>query len=268
MPTQPWMSELTALARVVPTAPGEARDTAFAALAESLRPRLVARAAGRFCLRDQAEDLAHEVCLRIQSRFETYDREEAFWPWARRILDNACVDYLRRSRRYRTLEDPTVAGGPPDPLVCLIIQSEFERCWRLLWLEGGYPHQQLAFAIRRMLAEPRCSLDHIKTTDACTPLRRLTVQFFADWLDEAGVARRSRRGRELSNDMAPLCRKLKHVFEDLLNPHDSRDNYRCQVLRQRTGQTTLACYVKRGPLTSEHLSNWIHRVRQRVEAAS
>lgn len=79
---------------------------ALARLVEEQRSRIVALArffTGRV---EDAEDLAHDILLRLVQSLPSLGAAETFDVWVYRLSRNRCVDHFRRRRRE--------AGWPPD----------------------------------------------------------------------------------------------------------------------------------------------------------
>jgi RNA polymerase sigma factor (sigma-70 family) len=76
--------------------------------------------------RDEAEDAANDVFLRVQRRFETYDPTYSLSNWILKIASNYCIDVLRRRGVEKRLfgidasELPEPASDRPGPLSSLL----------------------------------------------------------------------------------------------------------------------------------------------------
>lgn len=72
--------------------------------------------------RDDAEDAAQEVFIRLHKSLDQYDPNRAFRSWLLRITHNLCIDHIRK-RRLATVSfdepiptgDGEVGWDPPDP---------------------------------------------------------------------------------------------------------------------------------------------------------
>ena len=51
--------------------------------------------------RDQVEDLAQEVFLKVFSSLRTFDNNRPLLPWISRITANCCLDEIRKIRRRK-----------------------------------------------------------------------------------------------------------------------------------------------------------------------
>lgn len=61
--------------------------------------------------KDDAEDAAQEVFVRLHRSLGQYDPERAFRSWLLRITHNLCIDHLRRRRMSTvSLDEPIQAG--------------------------------------------------------------------------------------------------------------------------------------------------------------
>ena len=75
----------------------EQDETAWARLADRYREPLVRFCASYVSDAHQAEDIAHDVLVRIRERCHTFDPGQTFRPWLYRIARNRCIDYLRQA---------------------------------------------------------------------------------------------------------------------------------------------------------------------------
>jgi len=72
--------------------------------------------------RHAAEDAAHDVFFRAQSRLETYDRALPFSSWILKVASNHCIDILRRrgiEKRLFETDEPealNLSSSQPSPL--------------------------------------------------------------------------------------------------------------------------------------------------------
>lgn len=74
------------------------------------------RLAWRICYdRDEANDMAQEVFLRVFQKLPQYDEGRAFAPWFYRVATNVCLNYKRdRGPRPASLDAP-MGGGDDSP---------------------------------------------------------------------------------------------------------------------------------------------------------
>lgn len=63
---------------------------------------------------DLAEDCAQKALIRIHERFIDCDNPAGFRTWARRIVSNLTIDWLRREKRLAPLEPPGEGEAPPE----------------------------------------------------------------------------------------------------------------------------------------------------------
>ena len=77
----------------------------------------VYRLAYRCCgVREEAEDVAQEVFLKVLRKLDTFRGKSAFRTWLYRITVNTARDTLRARSTARSREEPIDAeGGGPDP---------------------------------------------------------------------------------------------------------------------------------------------------------
>jgi RNA polymerase sigma-70 factor (ECF subfamily) len=64
---------------------------------------------------DAAEDATHEVFLRAQRKFATYDPSLPFSSWLLGIASNHCIDLLRRRSTEKRIFDPDSSDGTEPP---------------------------------------------------------------------------------------------------------------------------------------------------------
>jgi len=64
---------------------------------------------------EAAEDAAHEVFLRAQSRFSTYDSSLPLSSWLSGIATNYCIDVLRRRGTEKRIFDSEPSEGLDSP---------------------------------------------------------------------------------------------------------------------------------------------------------
>jgi RNA polymerase sigma-70 factor (ECF subfamily) len=101
-----------------PTAPliaqAAAGDAAaFARLVESSYPMIYA-AAYKWCAsREDAEDIAQEVCAKLPEKLGSFRAEARFSSWLYRVTLNAVHDYGRTAGRHRRRERPFAEGFDP-----------------------------------------------------------------------------------------------------------------------------------------------------------
>jgi RNA polymerase sigma-70 factor (ECF subfamily) len=80
--------------------------------------------------REDAEDAASEVFMKVRAAIDRYDPSRPFQPWLVGIASRHCLDRLRRRRRERLLfenepAEPSVAGSPlPAPLAGVLAEED------------------------------------------------------------------------------------------------------------------------------------------------
>jgi len=63
------------------------------------------RVAYRFCgNRQDAEDIAQEICIKLVDKLESYKGDSAFSTWLYRVVVNACRDYFKSQGARRKTE--------------------------------------------------------------------------------------------------------------------------------------------------------------------
>lgn len=69
--------------------------------------------------RREAEDQAQEAFIRAYERLRTFDADQPFGPWMRRVAANVCLNRLQRARPITAPlddeHDDGLAGGESDP---------------------------------------------------------------------------------------------------------------------------------------------------------
>lgn len=82
------------------------------------------RLAWRFCgQRELAEDIAHDVCVKLARNIQNYRGEAAFSTWLYRIVFTTAADSLRQNQRMQAhapshiaaLVEQSPGAGPPSP---------------------------------------------------------------------------------------------------------------------------------------------------------
>jgi len=62
--------------------------------------------------REDAEDAASEVFVRLPRALATYDRAQPFWNWLSTVARHHCVDRLRTRRSEQRVFEPATSDGP------------------------------------------------------------------------------------------------------------------------------------------------------------
>lgn len=89
---------------------------------------LVLRVAQRLLLnREDAQDAAQEVFLRLHRSLKHFEQEQEFAPWLYRMTVNICHDVRRRRKREIPLEDAMEAPAmSPDAEATVLLQQQQE----------------------------------------------------------------------------------------------------------------------------------------------
>ena len=87
---------------------GESR--AFAALADRYYMTVYRYAFRWVSVREDAEDIAQEVFIRLANSLHTFNRQAAFTTWLYRVTANCAKDFLRKHSRL----DKNRSFDPPD----------------------------------------------------------------------------------------------------------------------------------------------------------
>lgn len=90
-----------------------------------LHERQVLRTAQRLLLnRDDAQDAAQEVFLRLHRKLGQIRQDADLGPWLYRVTVNICLDMLRRSKRKGETADVETGGSALDPEQALARSEE------------------------------------------------------------------------------------------------------------------------------------------------
>jgi len=137
-------------------------DDAFDRLARHYRAAVVAVTFSRVGNRDEAEDLAQEVLIKVRGKLCELREPEAFPAWLKTIALNVCRTWYRRFVRWpesleQSAEGRKIADWSPGPLDVLLAR-ERQREWRralirlpdanrlalLMHIWGDYSHAEIA----------------------------------------------------------------------------------------------------------------------------
>ena len=106
-------------------------ETALTELVEPIRRPLFAYLYRMVTNRADADDLMHDVLIRVMENLRTYRGQARFKTWVFGIATHACLDHLRTKKRWRVeaqLEGEREHDGDPgqvEALVALINQQDF-----------------------------------------------------------------------------------------------------------------------------------------------
>lgn len=82
--------------------------TAFAAVIEAHYDAIYRMAWRWLGVREEAEDVAQDVCVKLASAITSFRGTAEFSTWLYRLTYNVAIDHLRMRRRARRNEDPDV----------------------------------------------------------------------------------------------------------------------------------------------------------------
>src|SRR5512145_3196259 len=82
---------------------------AFASLTEGYRSELQVHCYRMLGSLEDARDLVHETLLRAWTKRESFEGRSTFRAWLYRIATNACLDFLKRSKRRQPQRDPAAS---------------------------------------------------------------------------------------------------------------------------------------------------------------
>jgi RNA polymerase sigma factor (sigma-70 family) len=243
---------------------------------------------------EEAEDLASDVWIRVFDKIGTFDpdRDVAFYTFviafsARRLVEDA----RRRRRKFKafrqieseegseTIEEfpDTRQGGPPDLAVAAEEQqlksAAFRELFRLTFLCGGYPHEQLAFAFSKHIygkESPRGIEGAPKRLDeehGSTPLGEMANRYWQDY-EKASTIGDEALLRDLEAQLEPIHHRLSLPVEELLRFDETHDRYGVELLRKRSSESCLReYYAGHEGGSSAAISEWSYRVKEAVRRA-
>jgi len=94
---------------------------------------LVFRLVSRFFRhREDVEDLAQDVFLKVFARIDQVRPDENFPGWLARVAVNTCYDELRKTRRRRTALETYGPSNVAEPVVMPVEPDEFGKARRAL----------------------------------------------------------------------------------------------------------------------------------------
>lgn len=99
-------------------------ESAFAALFELYRARVLNTAYHFLGDKDAAQDVAQEVFVKIHTSRKTYRPDAAFSTWLYRVTANACFDELRKRKRSSIILPEDTAELVADPAASPEAQAE------------------------------------------------------------------------------------------------------------------------------------------------
>jgi RNA polymerase sigma-70 factor, ECF subfamily len=92
-----------------------ARDEEFAKLYQAFHPGVLRLCHYMLGSREEAEDAADEVFIRLPRAVQTYDNAQPFSRWLSRVASNYCVDLLRMRRSEQRVFGPADPQAPEPP---------------------------------------------------------------------------------------------------------------------------------------------------------
>lgn len=109
---------------------------AFAVLANNVRGRVVAWAGAITGNRDDAEDVAQVVLLRLRDHVHRFEGRSRFTSWLFQVTRNVTLSSMQRERRHQALlaaQDPSVVGstaaGAPESTDARRIDALVRACF-------------------------------------------------------------------------------------------------------------------------------------------
>ena len=126
-------------------------EAAFQALFERYRARVV-NIAWRFLGdADAAQDAAQEVFVRLYTSARDYRPDAEFSTWLYRVTANACVDALRKRRRWRLAPEAELTQMPADESASPEAQAASDELARQVRaaIASLPPNQRIAVVLQR-----------------------------------------------------------------------------------------------------------------------
>lgn len=227
------------------------------------------------------EDIAQEIWTEVCEKYDYDPAKGTFLTWVKsRFAKYKIMQWQdRQKRRFKSLgsQEPREGEheGPPDPAP--VEPSDLLRrleSWlaimRLLFHCGGYPHQQLAFALSRVIygrgsdGKVRGDSQRFHEEHGGELLGRLPQTFYDLYRKQSGL--RDDQLADLQESLKPLKMKLTLKVQILLefDPH-ARSNVRKELLDQDAGGTCPRDYYeKHSGGYSVAIPDWSDKVKRRL----
>ncbi|MBD3182119.1 hypothetical protein GF312_07495 [Candidatus Poribacteria bacterium] len=241
---------------------------------------------------DDARNILHNTWIKVTDKINKYDPQRGtFGKYVYTLAKNEIEDYFpqrKKEPRYDSLDsaiNKTSEFRRPD--IILLKKEELEmkkrafmELFRILFLCGGYPHQQLAFAYSKLIygKSKRRSKEkdssringgmigsHQETDrkQGHKPLRSLADSFLKDYEPELDT----KELEKLRNHLKPLYKRLNmrvnSLFADLPNKIDLEEIL--NILGNNiVGTTCLRDYSKEGQYTNS-ISDWCDKIVKSFE---
>lgn len=77
---------------------------AFRMLVERYQRRVFGLCYGMVRNQDDAMDLVQDTFIKVFKNLDSFEGQSSFYTWTYRIATNCCIDFLRRSKKYRTVD--------------------------------------------------------------------------------------------------------------------------------------------------------------------
>lgn len=108
---------------------------AFAELVDNYKDKIYAFLYRMTGNREDANDLAQDVFLKVYSNLHSFDQSMRFSPWLYRIAQNLAIDFLRKKKHVVYLDEPTGEDNDmqwqiesPDPSPDMVVEfNDFQR---------------------------------------------------------------------------------------------------------------------------------------------
>lgn len=224
-----------------------------------------------------AEDIAQDVWLddKIKRAPENggYDPAKGSFRWwlKRCIAYYKVKEHIRRktSKPYLSIENVDLPLSSDQDISEVLSEAEsirtaFNLLYRILFLCAGYPHQQLAFAMAKLVSgyrdesgKIRSNTDHVSQQYGSVKLKRILDQFKKTY--NAHITDNNSFNETLSPLEVRLELGLGVLFGKRIAKHlkDTPD--------LMAGDTTFSSYCPSGKVQSRNISDWCYRLEERIQ---
>lgn len=235
---------------------------------------------------DDLEDMVQDVWLETLAKIGSYDSSRgSFYTFLTQCIASYILLRWNEVSRVQvvSMDDETaecdvsdqISEGS-DPAEVLMERVELEArhdafllLSRLLFLCGGYPHQQLAFAFSKLIysdsAKGQGNAAPVVDRHGVRELASLATDFLVSYSDVSGLS--AREIGLISSCMTPLQERFGIPLEQLLSlDRDSTARY-ADILDLRVGDTALRHYYeKQSRKPAIVVADWSYGVQQRLRA--
>ncbi len=109
--------------------------------------------------RDEAQDLAQEVFLRLYAKLREFDPSRPFRPWFYKLAVNVCINAVRGRKQEAAAQDPEILdtrranGRAADPAAVAATRDEVARLQHAV---AGLPEDYRSAVVLRYLEDMSC----------------------------------------------------------------------------------------------------------------